>query len=284
MKFFRITTFLLLAMFFGPGVFAQSSAIDTSKIGDNPLIGKYVQVRGISMYYETYGKGQPVLFIHGNGGSISNFMYQIPFFASHFQVIAADSRAQGKTVDTGDSLSYEMVADDLSALLDKLHVDSCEVLGWSDGATEALWLAIRHPKKVKKLVLTGARLWTDSSSVDPVVTTWATNYIASFDHMKQTAEVKNNRKVAKLMVNQTPISIEQLQRVDCPTLVIAGDHDIVLPQHTLLISESLPNSDLWILPNSGNAILVDQTALYNGVVDHFLTTPFKKMGGLDRFN
>ena len=284
MKFFRIITFLLLAMFSGPGVFAQNSVIDTSKIGDNPLIGKYVQVRGISMYYETYGKGQPVLFIHGNGGSISNFMYQIPFFASHFQVIAADSRAQGKTVDTGDSLSYEMVADDLNALLDNLHVDSCEVVGWSDGATEALWLAIRHPKKVKKLVLTGARLWTDSSSVDPVVIAWADNYIASFDRMKQTSQVKNSRKVAGLMVNQNPISLSNLEKLQCPTLVIAGDHDIVLPAHTVLIADHLPKSELWILPGAGNAILVDHTAIYNSIVENFMLTPYKKMAGLDRFN
>ncbi|MFX8758806.1 alpha/beta fold hydrolase, partial [Acinetobacter baumannii] len=63
------------------------------------------------MYCETYGEGAPLLIIHGNGGSINNFMKQIPFFEKNYKVIIADSRAQGKSADTGDSLSYEMMAD-----------------------------------------------------------------------------------------------------------------------------------------------------------------------------
>ena len=283
MKITRFVFLFISATLFGQSVFAQA-VIDTSRIGDNALVGKYLRTRGISMYYETYGKGQPMLLIHGNGGSISNFMYQIPYFADQYRVIGVDCRAQGKTVDKGDSLSYEMVADDLNALLDSLHLDSCFVMGWSDGATEGLLLAMRHPKMVKKLVVTGARLWTDSSSMDPVVIAWATNYIASFDHMKQSSDVQNNRKVAELMVQQKAIPISDLQKVKCPTLVIGGDHDIVLPQHTLLIAESLPRSYLWILPGAGNAILIDHTSLFNNIVGNFFSSPYKKMVGLDRFN
>src|SRR5882762_840044 len=84
--------------------FAQDAktAMDTTKYGRNPAAGKYADIRGFKMYYETYGKGEPMLIIHGNGGSINNFVYQIPYFAKNYQVIIADSRAQGKSVDPID--------------------------------------------------------------------------------------------------------------------------------------------------------------------------------------
>ncbi len=114
---------------------------------------------------EVYGKGEPLLIIHGNGGSINNFIYQIPYFAKKYKVIIADSRAQGKSADNGDSLTYEMMADDYAALLEALKIDSAHVIGWSDGGINGLLLAMHHPEKVKKLAVTGANLTADTTAV-----------------------------------------------------------------------------------------------------------------------
>src|SRR5882762_7343948 len=143
------------------------SLMNHTEYGRNKNAGKYYEIRGIKMYCEIYGEGEPLLIIHGNGGSINNFVKQIPYFSKKYQVVIADSRAQGKTVDTKDSLSYEMMADDYDALLTALHIDSANVIGWSDGGIEGLLLAIRHPGKVKKLAITGANLRPDTSAVDP---------------------------------------------------------------------------------------------------------------------
>jgi pimeloyl-ACP methyl ester carboxylesterase len=166
-------TTLLFAMTFAAFAQQGKSPFDTTMYGRNPAVGKYADIRGFKMYYETYGKGEPLLIIHGNGGSINNFLYQIPYFAKSYQVIIADSRSQGKSVDTRDSLSYEMMTDDLNALLDKLNLKQCYVIGWSDGGINGLLMAIRHPDKVKKLAITGANLSPDSSAVDPFVYNWA---------------------------------------------------------------------------------------------------------------
>src|ERR1700759_2821559 len=135
------------------------------RYGHDSSNGKFYSIRGFKMYCETYGTGQPLLIIHGNGGSINNFIYQIPYFSKKYKVIIADSRAQGMSADSGDSLTYEMMADDYAALLDVMKIDSADVIGWSDGGINALLLAIRHPEKVKKLASTGANLGPEATAV-----------------------------------------------------------------------------------------------------------------------
>jgi pimeloyl-ACP methyl ester carboxylesterase len=280
---------LLLVVFISFGICAagQSSGVspfDTTIYGKNTKVGKYAKIRGINMYYETYGKGEPLLIIHGNGGSINNFLYQIPYFSKNYKVIVADSRAQGKSVDTGDSLSYEMMADDLNALLDNLHLDSCYVIGWSDGGINGLLLAIRHPDKVKKLAVTGANLWPDTTAVDAFVYNWGARYNDSTSKVEQTPQVKNARKLAHLLIYEPNISIDQLHTIQCPTLVIGGDHDVILPKHTLLIAESIPRSYLWILPNSGHSTPIHYKDQFNETVGEFFKKPYRVIEGEARFN
>src|SRR6187402_2713439 len=90
-------------------VAAAAFAQTTTNYGNNKSTGKYVPIRGIKMYYEIYGSGAPLLFIHGNGGSIKDFSAQIPYFSKNYKVILADSRAHGKSKDTGAVLNYEMM-------------------------------------------------------------------------------------------------------------------------------------------------------------------------------
>jgi pimeloyl-ACP methyl ester carboxylesterase len=284
MKTIKALFLLAIATTLGLFASAQSSSIDTTKIGNNAKVGRYIKIRGFNMYFETYGAGAPLLMIHGNGGSISNFMYQIPYFSKSYKVIVPDSRAQGKSVDTRDSLSYEMMADDFNALLDTLHLDSCYVIGWSDGGINGLLLAMRHPDKVKKLAVTGANLWPDTTAVDPIIYDWAMKYNASFEKLKQTPEIRNNSKVAHLLSYEPHITTGQLKKIQCPTLVIGGDHDVILPKHTLLIAESIPRSYLWIVPNSGHSTPIYYKDQFNEVVNNFFKNPYREIEGFDRYN
>lgn len=260
------------------------SPIDTTLYGRNKAVGKYIKTRGINLYYETYGEGEPLLVIHGNGGSINDFIYQIPFFAKSYKVILADSRARGKSIDKGDSLSYELITDDLNALLDTLHLKNCNVIGWSDGGINGLLLALRHPDKVKKLAITGANLWPEATAVDPFIYKWARNYYDSLKRLPTTPNIKESIKLTRLLAFEPHIDIKQLKNIKCPTLVIGGDHDVILPQHTLLIAQSIPNSYLWILPNSGHSTPIFYREIFNTEVDNFFKKPFRKIEGFGRFN
>ena len=287
MKILKVLLLTIMVTTFAKVCLAQSdniSPMDTTIYGRNKALGKYIKTRGINLYYETYGAGEPLLIIHGNGGSINNFIYQIPFFAKSYKVILADSRAQGKSVDKGDSLSYEMMTDDLNALLDTLHVKNCFVIGWSDGGINGLLLAIRHPDKVKKLAITGANLWPDETAIDPFIHNWARNYYDSLKRLPTTPNVKENIKLTRLLAFEPHISTKQLQNIKCPTLVIGGDHDVILPQHTMLIAQSIPNSYLWILPNSGHSTPIFYKEIFNTEIDNFFKKPFRKIEGFGRFN
>ncbi len=287
----KIKQLLLVALFAlaGQALFAQDleKSFDTTHYGRNAAVGKYADIRGFKMYYETYGKGKPLLIIHGNGGSINNFVFQIPYFAKKYQVILADSRAQGKSVDSKDSLSYEMMADDLNGLLDHLHLDSAYVIGWSDGGINGLLLAIRHPDKVKKLAVTGANLWPDSTAVEPFIYKWAQDMNKALaDTLKKTkspgAALKNEAKIMHLLSFEPHIKTSDLHAIKASVLVIGGDHDVILPQHTLLIAQSIPHSDLWIVPNSGHATPVFKRDQFNERVAEFFELPYRVIEGMGR--
>jgi len=259
----------------------------TTTYGRDAKVGKYYTIRGFNMYCEVYGAGPPLLLIHGNGSSINAFAKQIPFFAKSYKVIVADSRAHGKSVNKIDSLSYEMMADDYAALLTALHVDSANVLGWSDGGINGLLLAIRHPEKVKQLVVTGANLQPDSTAIDPAVLKRVTKPHDMLAGWFKESRPKTPRdsmvyKYFRLLIEQPHISRSQLRRIAAPTLVIGGDHDVIRTRHTLLIAENIPKSYLWILPNSGHSTLIAYAEEFNQKVLQFLRTPYRTIVDRER--
>ena len=252
--------------------------------GHNKAAGKYYDIRGFKMYCEVYGEGQALLIIHGNSGSINNFLYQIPYFSKKYKVIVADSRAQGNSIDKGDSLTYEMMADDYAALLDMMKIDSANVIGWSDGGINGLLLSIRHPEKVKKLAITGANLAPDTTAVPKEI--WDM-VMPTYTMLKKKA-TKNEQengayKLYRLLVEQPHIPLADLQKIKCPTLVIGGDHDVVKIEHTLLIQKNISKSYLWILPASGHSTPIVYKDDFNTVVDRFFSNSYRTFDGEARF-
>ena len=244
----------------------------TIPYGDNAAAGHYYNIRGIKMYCEVYGQGKPLLLIHGNGGSISAFAKNIPYFAERYQVIAVDSRAHGKSTDGRDSLSFEMMADDFSALLDTMHIAKAYVIGWSDGGINALVMAMRHPDKVIRLASTGANLWPDSTALIPSL--WkdmVKQYNEQKDKKWTTPKEKNDWKIFLLDYRQPNIPLTALKAIKCPSLIICGDHDLIPVEHTAQIYHGITNAWLWVVPHSGHATLIEHTDEFNAKVQEFFT-------------
>ena len=168
------------------------------------------------------------------------------------------------------------MADDCAGLLDAIDLPKVRVVGCSMGSTIAQQLAIRHPEKVKKLAITGANLWPDSTAIGAAEYLGGKSYYDTLGKMPQTPEIIHKRKLVKLDLFEPHITRAQLQQIQCPTLVIGGDHDIILPRHTLFISESIPGSYLWIVPNSSHSTLIDHKEKFNALVDEFFGNSLKR--------
>jgi len=264
--------------------FLQAQQIN-SPLGRNKEAGKFYDIRGFKMYCEIYGEGQPLLLIHGNGGSIIDFTNQVPYFSKKYKVIIADNRAQGQSADNGDSLSYEMMADDYAALLSILKIDSAYVIGWSDGGINALLLAIRHPGKVRKLAATGANLQPDSSAVVQEVIDMVTPVYTQLKNANpKTDQQKKNWKLIRLLAEEPHIPLSDLHKIQCPSLIIGGDHDVIKEEHTMQIYKNIPKAYLWILPNSGHSTPVVYKDDFNKVVGEFFEKPYRKIEKQGRFN
>lgn len=248
--------------------------------GANPAAAHEFTFNGNRFYYETYGAGEPLLLIHGNGASIATFDKQIGEFSQHYQVIAMDSRGQGKSELGTKHLNYEQMADDSNALLDHLKLDHVKVLGWSDGGIIGLLLAIHHPDKVGMLAVMGANLNPEAAQQ------WALDGLARYRKQlneklvaatasgADTAQINLELQMSDLLQRQPNIPAAELSRVQVPTLVMAGDRDVIRNAHTLLMFESLPKAQLEIFHGATHMIPTQDPERFNKTVLDFFGKPF----------
>jgi pimeloyl-ACP methyl ester carboxylesterase len=265
----------LMALIVRGGASAATLPADIA-YGSNPAAGNTFVFDGTHFYYETYGEGAPLLLLHGNGDSIGSFKRQIGDFASHYRVIAMDSRGQGRSELGTAALTYEQMAEDTNALLEHLRLGQVKVLGWSDGGIIGLLLAIRHPEKVGMLAVMGANLQPDA------VYPWAVDgTVRVRDRLTaQLASAKNPKhlqlqlKLLDLVGNQPHIPLTDLATIKVPTLVMAADRDVIRDEHTLSMFHAIPKSQLAIFPGATHMIPAQDPARFNRTVLDFFDKPF----------
>lgn len=262
-----------------PAETAATAAPTAAKIpyGANQSASGTFTHDGVTFYYETYGEGEPLLLVHGNGGSLGAFAAQIDAFKGKYKVIAMDSREQGKSGSSDKPITYEQMADDLAALLDHLKIASADVVGWSDGGIEGLLLAMRHPEKVKKLVAMAANLNPSLEAIYPETEAMAKAMPGALPaEARDTPDGKRFLKVTGLLLSQPHIDPKALNRITAPTLIISGDQDVIRLEHTVQIYNNIPNANLAVLPNNTHMAPYDDADLFNATIQRFLDMPFVK--------
>lgn len=201
----------------------------------------------IQLNYTTAGEGFPLILLHGNGEDHTYFKHQMGPFSEKFRVIALDTRGHGQSPRGTAPFTLEQFAEDLKGFLDSREISRCHLLGFSDGANIALLFALKYPEYVEKLVLNGADLYPSAvklSTQVPIVLGWGLlQAIRRFDKKAQP-----KWELLDLMTTQPHIKPASLAALTMPTLVVAGDRDMIREKHTRLIARSIPNSQLAILP------------------------------------
>jgi pimeloyl-ACP methyl ester carboxylesterase len=235
--------------------------------GNNPENGRFTEVNGIRLYYETYGTGFPLILLHGNSQSIKDFNKQIPILSKHFKVIALDTRGHGKSTANDEQLSYELFASDVEALVAYLKLDSINILGWSDGGNTGLILAMNENIRIHKLAVMGSNLYNKRSSVKPLINVFIK--MKSKKLKKEHQEESFNYKLVQLLLNEPNISPEDLHKIICPTLVMAGSNDVIKEKHTKLIKKNIVNSELVIIEKANHFAPQHRSKRFNEIVLNF---------------
>jgi len=246
-----------------------SGGSPVNKFGDDASAGKFASINGVEIYYEVYGKGEPLLLLHGNQQAIKTFTSQIAEFSKYYKVIAVDTRGQGKSSYDDRNYSYDLFADDMNQLLTRLQIDSVNIVGWSDGGNTGLIMAMKFPVKVKRLVTMGANIFIDESvvakeTIDEISTT--INQLK-----KDTAAASiNSMRLYNMLLKEPHYKYEQLKSITCPVLVMAGENDIIKEEHTKKIAANITRAKLLIVPKETHYYPVNNSKGFNEMVVQFL--------------
>jgi pimeloyl-ACP methyl ester carboxylesterase len=237
-----------------------------------------VDVSGAQIYYSIYGKGDPVILLHGGLGNSDHWSNQVPALAEKFQVIAIDSRGQGRSTRTRARPSYDTMAKDVVAVMDSLKLEHAAIVGWSDGGEIALKIAIEHPDRVSKLFVFGANYNSDGSkprSGRPAdtFTAYAAKCRADYAKMSKTPKAWDDLVDWLLPVWRNPMGFtkDQLRSIKAPTLVADGDHDeVIVLDQIKEMAQLIPNAQLAIFENASHFALWQDPTDFNKALLDFL--------------
>ncbi len=244
-----------------------------------PIESGHAPVNGIEMYYEVHGHngGVPLVLLHGGGSTIEvTFSQVLPLFAGRRRVIALEEQGHGRTTDRDAAVAFESSADDVAALLRHLAVDQADILGFSNGASVALQVAIRHPHLVRRMVF--ASSFTKRAGAHPQL--WEFIKQADFSNMPQPlkdAFLRVNPDVQRLktmhdkdlarMQTFKDVPDDSLRSVRAPTLIVVGDQDIVRLEHAIEVTRLISGARLLVLPGGhgdylGEAVMAQKLTRY----------------------
>lgn len=235
------------------------------------LASGYATVNGLKMYYERCGEGPALVLLHGGGSTIqTSFGRIIPQLSHNHSLIAVELQAHGRTGDRNQELSFRQDADDVAALLDHLAIAAVDVLGFSNGGTSALYLAQRHPSKVRK-VIAASPLCKRAHAPEPF---WEFMRTGTFEQMPQQYKdayraagnsedqlLNMYSRCAQRMIDFTDMSDEELQSIKAPVLLVNGNQDVMTSAHAVALQQMLPDCQLAILPGGHGTYLGEITSL-----------------------
>jgi pimeloyl-ACP methyl ester carboxylesterase len=235
------------------------------------------EINGISVHYAIYGHGSPVIFLHGGLANADYWGNQVPTVAAHHTVIVMDSRGHGRSTRDARAYGYDLMADDVVALMDDLKVAKADIVGWSDGAILGIDLAMRHRERVGKVFAFAANTATSGvkEGVEKNPTFAAYIERAGHEYEKQSATPTEYdafvSQISKMWAEQPNWSDAQLKAIDTPILVVDGDHDEAIKrEHTDTIAATIPHAGLLILPNVSHFAFLQDPRQFNFAILHFL--------------
>ncbi|CAA9459399.1 MAG: Hydrolase, alpha/beta fold family [uncultured Rubrobacteraceae bacterium] len=240
-------------------------------MNENPK-GNYAEVNGLRMYYEIHGTGRPLILLHGAYMTIDLMGELVPSLAKARRVIAVELQGHGRTADIDRPLTYELMADDVAALIGHLGLEQADVFGYSMGGDVAFQVAIRHPEMVRKLVVasasyTSAGMHPELLEMIPTITSETFAGSPTEEAYLRTAPNPEGfpalvAKLKRLDIEPFAWPPENIRAIVAPTLLIIGDSDAIRLENAVELFRLLGGGvmgDLTGLPKSRLAVLPGTT-------------------------
>lgn len=237
----------------------------------------HTKLRGIELYNAEVGHGRPVVLLHGGLANSDWWAFQVKALRVNHRVIVVDSRGHGRSTRDTTPYSYDLMADDVIALMDKLQIKRADIVGWSDGANQALDIAMRHPDRVGKIVAFGANTNTGGSrpDVDKNPNFGAFVDRASKEYVKLSPTPNQYQdflaQIGNMWESQPNWTGDQLRTIKSEVLVMDGDHDEAIKRsHTEYIANTIPHARLTILPDTSHFAFIQDPEAFNRAIVNFL--------------
>ncbi len=238
-----------------------------------PHYSSFFENEGAQLYYDVYGDtstdAASLILLHGNGENSSIFDEHIAVYAPYYRVITMDTRAHGRSTRGTGELDFNLLASDLFALLNTLHIGMAVILGFSDGANVAINFTLQHQERAVALILVGANLFPEGMRSGTRIAVGTTELVSGIGK-GFSKKAKSLNETTALMTNHPKIDPADLARVRVPTLVIAGEKDVIKREHTELIACSLDDARLCIIEGAGHFVMRDKPEVFDHVTLEYL--------------
>jgi pimeloyl-ACP methyl ester carboxylesterase len=212
----------------------------------------YVEHDGARIWYATYGSGSPMILLHGGLGHSGNWGYQVPALVTGgYRAVLIDSRGHGRSTRDGRPFRYELMASDVLAVMDALHLGKAGLVGWSDGATIALILAMKAPARVAGVYFFACTM--DPSGVkqitepNPILDRCLGRHAKDYAWLSATPDqFKAFFEAVSLMMKTEPnYSAHDLAQISVPVVIVQSEHDeFIKREHAEYLVRSIPNAEL----------------------------------------
>jgi len=232
---------------------------------------------GIRIRYAIYGSGSPVIFLHGGLANSDYWGEQVPAVAARHTVILMDSRGHGRSTRDARPYGYDLMADDVVALMDALQIPKADIVGWSDGGIIGIDLALRHKDRIGKVFAFAANTRTSGVVEDVEKNPTFAAFIARAGKEYAALSATPNEysafvdQISKMWFAEPNWTDAELEAIDTPVLVVDGDHDEAIKRaHTEYIAATIPHAGLLILPNVSHFAFLQDPDQFNFAILHFL--------------
>jgi pimeloyl-ACP methyl ester carboxylesterase len=236
----------------------------------------YAPVNGIKIWYAEFGRGAPVILLHGGLANSNYWGKLVPALAPHYRVIVMDSRGHGRSSRDEKPYGYDLMAADVVALMDYLKIDKAALIGWSDGAIIGLDIAMHHPERLTELFAFAAN--SDPSAVkdvehDPVFGAFIARARTEYEKLSPTPKEYDAflKQITKMWDSEPHWTAADLAAIKVPTWIVDADHDEAIKRdNTLFMADNIPGSGLLIQPEVSHFSFLQDPQQFNADVLHFL--------------